>query len=387
LIVTTVGLVWDRLFPDTAWQTQDPPPIPPGLKRMAAVGTVAARHLAGPVFLYCAIGIAGSLVLAVMFPHGSLTDSMAHTDPWAPLQMLAVAIPAYATPLQAMMQVGSMFVHGNSVGAAFVLLALGTGANLGLLAWAWHTYGFRPAAAFLGIFVAVVMAVAYAVEEPLYTAGNADRPHTHAFDCYACPYASASGNLAWRTVATLRQDARAYETVALGGCAVLLAAGLGLRWKDPDGEWEQFLERAAPTTAADAWWNAHVPGPVLGVVALAGLVALSVVGCYAYYPPAEQTLEDLQMVHADALTYALSKQADSAMQSIERYDDLTRKLQVGYYLRKYRVDEFQQLRAKVLRGRLEQLKDLLEAGDFAAVRGANRQVSDAFRRCREAFAH
>ena len=93
------------------------------------------------------------------------------------------------------------------------------------------------------------------------------------------------------------------------------------------------------------------------------------------------------MVHADALTYALSKQADNAMQSIERYDDLTRKLQVGYYLRNYRVDEFQQLRAKVLRGRLEQLKDLLEAGDFDAVRGANRQVSDAFRRCREAFTH
>jgi uncharacterized membrane protein YraQ (UPF0718 family) len=385
LVVTLVGVVWDRLFPDTVLATDDPLPIPPGLARMAAVATVGARHLASPVLAYSALGLAGSILLVALFPYGSLTDSMGHNDPWAPCQMLAVAIPAYATPLQAMMQVGGMFVHGNSVGAAFVLLALGTGANLGLLAWAWHAYGFRRAATFLGLFVAVVMAIAYAIEQPLYSAGNVDRPHTHAFDCYACPYAPSSSNLPARTWSTLRDDARPYETIALGCCALLGAAGAVLRVKDPQGGWERFLALAPPPATEKRLWNRQVPGPVLGGVGLAGLVALSIVGCYAYYPPPEQTLEDLQIVHADALTAAMSKQAEQAVASLKIYDDLTRKLQVGYYLRHYHVDEFQQLRAKVLRGRLEQLKDLVEEGRFDAVRAMNRRVSDAFRRCREAF--
>ena len=106
--------------------------------------------------------------------------------------MLLVALPAYATPLNVMMQVGGMFVHGNSVGAAYVLLSLGTGANLGLIAWAWHTYGFKKALVFLVTFIAVVMAIAYTINDPLYSAGDVEHPHTHAFDVYACPFSPST---------------------------------------------------------------------------------------------------------------------------------------------------------------------------------------------------
>ena len=67
---------------------------------------------------------------------------MEHKNPYAPLAMAGVAIPAYATPLVAMSQLGSMFQHANSVGAAFVLLTLGAGINLGLIAWVFRNYGF-----------------------------------------------------------------------------------------------------------------------------------------------------------------------------------------------------------------------------------------------------
>ncbi|MEN0112040.1 MAG: permease, partial [Planctomycetota bacterium] len=192
LVVTAVGFLWDRWFPNTAAAPSDEPRVPPGLGRLAAVALAAARHAAGPTLLFCLIGLSGSMVLAAIFPHGSLTDSMAHTDRTAPLQMLLVAIPAYATPLNVMMQVGGMFVHGNSVGAAYVLLALGAGANLGLLAWAGKNYGPRRAAAFLALFIAVVTLIAYTIEDPLYSAGSVDHPHTHAFDVYACPFPARS---------------------------------------------------------------------------------------------------------------------------------------------------------------------------------------------------
>ena len=48
LVVTSVGLLWDKLFPHTEVNEPAPPPVPPGLGRMAAVGIVAARHMVGP---------------------------------------------------------------------------------------------------------------------------------------------------------------------------------------------------------------------------------------------------------------------------------------------------------------------------------------------------
>lgn len=396
LVVTTVGFAWDWFFPGTALERTEEPPVAPGLGRLAVVALSAARSAAGPTLLYCLIGLSGSMVLAAIFPHGSLTDSMAHTDPTAPLQMLLVAIPAYATPLNVMMQVGGMFVHGNSVGAAFVLLALGAGANLGLIAWAWRTYGFGKAVAFLSLFIAVVVGIAYAVEDPLYSAGSVERPHTHAFDVYACPYNASAKGLPSRAWNKLVDDAPIFEVVAIVCVATLVIGGALLVFLDPNKNLEQLLatknlEQLLATTlgvekAGDpSLLNQTVPGPVLGGVAIAGLIAISIVGCFVFYPPPEQTLDDMRMTRADALSYANSRDVENAVKSLARYDDLTRKLQVGYYLRHLEIDEFQQARARVLRKRLEQLKDVVEAKEFSRVRDLNAKIYAAHRRLKEVF--
>ncbi|CAK9076040.1 Uncharacterized protein YeaC [Durusdinium trenchii] len=351
-------------------------------------GVVAARYACGPSLIYCGIGLAGSILLVAIFPYSSLTDSMAHTDPMAPLQMLLVAIPAYATPLNVMMQVGGMFVHGNSVGAAYVLLALGAGANLGQLAWAYRMYGLKQATAFLAVFVVVVTAIAYSIEDPLYSAGEVDHPHTHAFDVYACPYTGNGSDLASKAWTKIREDARMYEVAGLAGVCFLIAVGAVLRVMDPENQLDSKLASWGERQRSDteSVFHADLPGPVLGAVSLIGLVAMSVAGCYVFYPAPEDTLQDLQIVKADALTYASSGDVENAVKSIERYDDLTRKLQVGYYLRNFELSEFQQARARVLRGRLERLKDLLEAEhDFDEVRDSNWEISESHRRVREAF--
>ena len=286
------------------------------------------------------------------------------------------------------MQVGGMFVHGNSVGAAYVLLSLGTGANLGLIAWAWNTYGFKRAFVFLAAFIAVVMAIAYTINDPLYSAGNVEHPHTHAFDVYACPFSpSTSSGLPQKAWAKLSGDAQLYEIAALSAVACLFVFGSILRVWDPGHRLEEALATTVedPASSEGSWLNATVPGPVLGITAILGLIAFSVVGCFVYYPAPDQTLEDMRYVKADALSYASSKNVEKAAKSIEVYDDLTRKLQVGYYLRHWQLTEYQQAKARVLRGRLEQLKDILEAKQFARVKQAITAVSNAHRRVVEAF--
>jgi hypothetical protein len=313
---------------------------------------------------------------------------MAHTDPTAPLQMMLLALPAYATPLNVMMQVGGMFVHGNSVGAAYVLLSLGAGANLGLIAWAWHTYGLKRAMVFLLAFIAVVLAIAYAINDPLYSAGNVERPHTHAFDVYACPFSPSNNtNLPEKAWTKLKESAQLYELTALFAVACLMAVGLVLRVWDPDQHLEAFLAtaNAQEPSVQVSWLNATVPGPVLGLTAILGLIAISVVGCFVYYPAPDQTLEDMRYVKADALSYASAKDVEKAVKSIEAFDDLTRKLQVGYYMRTWHISEYQQAKAKLLRGRLEQLKDILEAQDLERVRPAITAVQNAHRRVTDSF--
>ncbi|MEO0529026.1 MAG: permease [Planctomycetota bacterium] len=387
LVVTTVGYLWDRWFPGTAIESSGEPPMPPGLSRLAAVALTAARHASGPTLLYCLIGLSGSMVLAAIFPHGSLTDSMGHADRTAPLQMLLLAIPAYATPLKVMMQVGGMFVHGNSVGAAYVLLALGAGANLGLVAWAWRSYGLRKAAVFLSLFVVVVMGIAYAIEDPLYSAGSVDHPHTHAFDVYACPFRAGQGALPQKAWAKLSGEIALYEVVGLASVVTLTAVGLGVARFDPNGRIDAALVKQSEVDADEraSWMNAEVPGPVLGGVAIAGLVALSIVGCFVYFPPPAETLEEMNYVRADALSYSSTRDVENAEKSIARYDDLTRRLQVGYYLRNLTLSEYQQSKARVLRGRLEQLKDIVGTAEFDEIRALTAKLSVAHRRLSQAF--
>ena len=118
-IVTLCGLAWDRLF------ETGPPAGGEDLRVASGVrpywrwswprrGNCGARRS-------CTYSSArfGAAFLSMLLPSGSLQLAAEPDDAGAPLFMAAVAIPAYATPMTAMMQLASMFQHGNSVGAAF----------------------------------------------------------------------------------------------------------------------------------------------------------------------------------------------------------------------------------------------------------------------------
>ena len=311
---------------------------------------------------------------------------MAQADVLAPVKMMVVALPAYATPLNVMMQVGGMFVHGNSVGAAYVLLSLGTGANLGLIAWSWKSYGFRPAMAFLTIFSCVVLAIGYGVSDPLYSAGDVEHPHTHAFDVYRVSFPQSASGLPEQVSRRIAEDADMFELVSLGAIGVLFVIGMGLRIFDPKFHLETALAHPAnPEPKGNSVLNANVPGAGVGVVTIVGLIVISIVGCFVFFPPPDQTLDDMRVIRAEALSFAASKDVEKAVRNIEIYDDLTRRLQVGYYLRNWEISEYQQAKTKLLRGRLEQLKDILETKQFDRVREASQAVSNAHRRVRESM--
>ncbi len=385
LLVTVIGVVWDWIHPSDAMADEQPPRVEPGIRRMLAILFAAVRTTGAPLFAYCIVGILGTVSLSILFSKGSLGNEFAHGDPRSPLLMLAISPLAYATPLTVMMQIGSMFVHGNSVGAAYILLTMGTGVNLGLIVWCWMTYGLRNTVVFMTLFAVLVTGIAFAIEEPLHSAGHVDHPHTHAFDGYSSPFYSHDKNLPFRFRQELSQSSQSYEQIALGLLASLFIAHLAIRAFRMEEPIERWLCQSHASSVASRRLDFAIPAPALAAIGGIGLVVLSIVSCYVYYPSPQETLDDMRVVRADALSAAASGDKEEAARQIDFYDDLTRRLQVGYYLRNGKLDDFQRAKASVLRGRLEQLKDALEADQRERVPTLINQVSNAHQRLRRAI--
>lgn len=385
VVVTVIGLVWDRLFR----QSDAPEPvttaIPPGARRMAAVGVTACREMVGPSLMYIVIGLAGVALLGALVPHGSLQSTMNHDNVFAPLLMAALAIPVYATPMLAMSQIGMMFQHANSIGAAFVLLALGAGMNVGLIAWMMRNYGVKRSVAWFVFLLVVVIGLAYGVERPLFPSSVIPADHTHAFDIYARPFPADSQISLPDVITKLKRDIQVYEWYSAVVLAGIFCIGLILRIADRSGRIDAWLEAAPERSKTTGRFDVVIPGPILAAIALVGLVVVSIVGCFAYYPPPEEALDQMSSAKAECLSAAMAGDKLHADYWIENLDDWSRKLEVGVYLRDHKLSDYHRMKTRLLRDKLELLQHEIEEGDKEEISRMVADVNRAVIRVRRAY--
>jgi hypothetical protein len=385
VVVTIVGAMWDHWYPEQVLPAPPAPPASHGARRLISMFVAAAREIAGGSLGYVAIALVGVAVLAAVLPPGALQASMNHDNPFAPLMMTAVAIPAYVTPMMAMSQLGSMFQHGNSVGAAFVLLALGAGANVGLLAFMLHNYGLRRSLVWLALITATVLGLAYLVDKPLFPRGATPENHTHVFDVYCRPFhpGQATAKEVWRT---LSSGILPYEIIGSLIVAFLLAVGIVLRLGGARWQIEEWLERVpAPRPVAQTWYNRPARAPELAGAVLLGLIALSIVGCFLYYPPVEETFKDMRIARTEAISAAISGEEDLAERWIDICDDWARRLEVGMYLRHGGLNESQVSSGRDFRLELELLEHAVSDADRDTVRKHATKVENAYQALRKAY--
>jgi uncharacterized membrane protein YraQ (UPF0718 family) len=393
IVVSVVGLVFDRMFSVPAPGPLGEAPLPtPGLRRLLAVALAAGQALLGWSLVCILVSLLGVALLVLAVPFGSLEHLMQHDDPRSPVLMVLVALPAYEAPIRAMMHMGLLFDHGNSVGAALVLLIVGAGTNLGTLAWSWRHFGLKLTLAWFALVLGVVLALAYAINQPLDFAAQRE-DHTHAFDDYASPFPPGTlhQSLPELVEGKLWDRAGPAELVGLGGTVLLVALALAVRltesvlsrWQGRDWCLAKWL--AQPRSIR---WDWVIPGKVLAALALGGLVVLSVVGCYIYYPPPGDLFTEMLTVRSDVHLCVLHENKDLALRAVPRLDALTRKLEVSVFLRTGRYHAAGHEKAERLRETLEQLRDAFRQGTFSqrSQDEWNRQLFAAWREFREAFA-
>ena len=285
----------------------------------------------------------------------------------------------------AMSQLGMMFQHANSVGAAFVLLVLGAGMNMGIVIWLYREYGMRRGTTWMVLLLGIVLALAYSVDKPLFPRDIEPANHTHAFDIYCQPFTNAAG-ASWLQLVSqkLQRDINPFEWRNLWLFGSLIGFGVALRLVDRASKLERWLESEVPASAPRRG-DIVVPGPVLGFLSLAGLVAFSIVGCFAYYPAPDECLEAMVDAKISALSGALAMNHTETRYWAERYDDWTRKLEVGAYLRHGELSDYHRWKARLIREQLELLEHEVEDKEREEVAHLVPKLSRSHNRMKRAF--
>jgi uncharacterized membrane protein YraQ (UPF0718 family) len=335
-----------------------------GTGRLLAIGTYMTRAATGSTGIWALVGVSGLMMLSMVLPWGSMQHSVERDDWTAPATMTAVAIPAYATPMLAMSQLGMMFQHANSPGAAFVLLVLGTGVNVATLCWMAVSFGKRSVMIWFSTLVLIVVGIAYTINRPLVPHGVEPAGHTHAFDVYTNPIHSldvVTAESLWKKISDSVDLGAAIST---GVLAWLIVVGVILRvWsiderrlRDRFGakEGESELANTLPS------YDRVVSEKLVGGVMIFGLISLSIVMCYAYYPSPREVLEEVRIVRAECLTAVTSENLEAATYWLGLWDDWSRRLEVGTFIRRGEIRPYQQMQGYLIRKKLELLEHELE---------------------------
>lgn len=383
LIVTLVGFLWDRIFPVKAEAKQtkvEDRPIEYGLKRVVAMFNAATGMLFGPATLLILLGMFGSVLVSLLLPHGSMSTALERDNWFAPAIVAVLGVPIYSTPLLAMSQIGSMFQHGNSIGAAFSLLVFGAGVNLGLLFCFVQIFGRRQTTAFFGLLLVFALGLAYLISEPLFPTGIKVAGHTHAFDVYTNPF-SSQGNYAAVAMSEMKKH---WQLNEMGGTNLLIAffiVGLifaRLRSKFNIEGWI-YSKSEKPRTK-----DIVLPDWAVASSAVAGLLVLSIAGCYVYYPSVDDSLEQMSHINLDVQEARFGRW-ETAMRGIELQTSWSRLLEVGAFIRSGHVSEYHRAKARVLRDKLELLRHAIEDEDPEQANLYARQADLAFTRLSRAF--
>lgn len=381
LIVTLVGLLVEKIWPFPANPTEIVPPVSYGIRRLLAVAVASGREAWSRQIGFILLGLLGSASLSLFLPYGYLQNKAERVDVWAPLFMAGVALPVYETPMTMIIKLGDMFQHGNSVGAAFALMILGAGINVGVFFWLWLYYGKLRTFSCVGVLFLVVVGLSYAVDAPLTPKGVEPAGHTHAFDVYCSPFHPSESVGLPLVFERLSKNQQFFEMVSLIGWAGLLLLGWAVRTSArPD--LDAWLEQPVDRTGS---WDIVLPPQVLGGVGLLGLIAASVLGCFLYYPPLDEIFEELKQSEIPLVAAGLTQDWEAVNYWLPIVDDWTRRLQVSAYLRQIPQSEEHAAKAEAYRDLLDALRHAAEDRDVEEAKRYGLAIQRAYSELRAVY--
>ncbi|MEL7267252.1 MAG: permease, partial [Planctomycetota bacterium] len=99
---------------------------------------------------------------------------------------------------------------------------------------------------------------------------------------------------------------------------------------------------------------------LVGTVLMAGLVLISVVMVYAFYPSTAECKAEIRLIRAEAVSAARSGDLKHANYFLPLWEEWSRRIEVGTTIRRGGITPYQSMQGYLLRKKIERLKHELE---------------------------
>jgi len=272
------------------------------------VGDSAARSLVGPAIVDYGVALLAVGFLGAFLPHGVLQTGMTRDNVLAPVIMGLVAIPVYVTPTDVMMHFGQIVRDGYSLGAAFALIVLGAGANVGVANWLRRDYGLKPLLLFVGLLIGSTLVIGFTADRTIVHGKATMEDHTHAFDSFT-RLAEVSANEAgpaW-VIRKVRESIQKHEAsgmaeiVGLGLLGLVFVVGLVLRLTGDRFSVEHMLQSGGEEEELTApSWDPTLSARQLVIISAVGVLVLAGIGLYVFYPDSESLMDEMRVIRVEA---------------------------------------------------------------------------------------
>lgn len=388
-----IGLIWNRVIADN----QDIPPEQiesaprDSINRLLVVGDTAARGLVGPVFIDYALALLAVGVLGAFLPHGVLQTGLTRDNALAPIIMGLVAIPVYVTPTEVMMHFGHIVQDGYSLGAAFALILLGAGANVGVANWLRRDYGLKPLLLFVSLLIGSTLVIGVTADRTIINGNATVADHTHAFDPFTrlANVNSSQANLVWvvkNVTKTIRKD----EVYGLGLLLIVIIVGLVLKIAgkrvsidhllvDPQNESQESNELTNPK------WDPALSATQLVTAGAVCVIGLAVVGLYLFYPSADSLFDDMNSIRTYVYDSVKQEDVTETKRRLNQWRTHAGKLSTSVLIRTGTVSAKRRECVDEVLYSLDTLENQITTGKFQEAKSLIVYVEKVYGRCRTEF--
>ena len=390
-----IGLIWNWCISEK--QDSEPERLEKAprhsLHRVAVVADTAVRGLVGPTFVDYGLALLAVGFLGAFLPHGVLQTGMTRDNVMAPVIMGLVAIPVYVTPTDVMMHFGHIVRDGYSLGAAFALIVLGAGANVGVANWLRRDYGFRPLTLFVGLLIGSTLAIGFTADRAVIHGNATMADHTHAFDSFTrlARVSDEEAGPGW-VVRKVGESVRKHEAsgtaelVGLALLAVMMLAGLSLRLLGKRVSVEHLLQQPdeAQEITSPTWDPALSPKQLVatGVLAILAFVA---VGLYVFYPSVDNLIDEMNLIRVEVYDAVRDEDVTEFRRRAAQWKRQAEKLPTSVLIRGDSVSDSRRENLSEFLYGLDTLEDHITSGRIPEAKMMRTWVDRLYRTCCNQF--
>ncbi|QDU44726.1 putative permease [Symmachiella dynata] len=385
-----IGLIWNRVVSDK--RDIDPEDLEQAprrsIDRLAVMGSTTARSLVGPAAIDYGLALLAVGFLGAFLPHGVLQTGLTRDNVFAPVIMGLVAIPVYVTPTEVMMHFGHIVRDGYSLGAAFALIILGAGANVGVANWLRRDYGVKSLLLFVSLLIGATLAIGLTADRTIISGNATVADHTHAFDPFTrlAVVSAEQSHFGW-VWSEVSRKITIDQICGLGLFLLLALVGIVLRILGDRVSIEHLMRKdeGEVATTANSRWNPRLTPLQLYFVGAVCSVALGVVGLFLYYPSTDDLFEDMNNIRVDAYDAVRDQDTRESRRRLEQLRSHAEKLTTSVLIRWQEPTPAQQESVEEVLYSLDTLEDYVVAGRFQEARTMITYVEKAYGYCRSEF--